>query len=152
MQPLPVVEHLDVLEDISPCLIPSTILPMVDKLLLQRADATLRSPDESGRSTRETFHRGIVPAVRFPAHAPPHGRLKVCVRTLDFLAELEGLTVEVELYNSFDRITFHPAKLVKTTEAGGDVLKAVLELESEPAVPISRTQLKELNAHIKISR
>ncbi len=55
MAPLPIIEHLDILEDVLCRLAPRRALPMVHELALQRPE--------------ETFHAGVVPAIAFAAHA-----------------------------------------------------------------------------------
>ena len=57
MTPLPIVEHLDVLEDILCRFVPSGVAPMVHELALE-------SPEEA-------FDAGVVPTITFAAHAGP---------------------------------------------------------------------------------
>ena len=52
--PLPMIEHLDILEDVLGCFAPRRVLPMVHELALQRPE--------------EALHTGIVPTVAFAAH------------------------------------------------------------------------------------
>jgi len=80
-------------------------------------------------------------------------RLSACVRIADDLNDLEDMEVRMECFNSFDRVAFRPARLVKEVkEPWGEVLLAHMELESEPSVPITKRQLREMNAHVKITR
>ena len=51
----PVIEHLDVLEDILPCGVTNRVVPMVHEL-------TLECPEEA-------FNPGVVPAVAVATHA-----------------------------------------------------------------------------------
>lgn len=55
MAPLPIIEHLDILEDVLCRLAPRRVLPMVHELTLQRPE--------------ETFHTGVVPAIACATHA-----------------------------------------------------------------------------------
>ena len=52
---LPIVEHLDVFEDVLRRFIPCGAVPMIDELALERSE--------------ETFDAGVVPAVALAAHA-----------------------------------------------------------------------------------
>ena len=55
MAPLPIIEHLNVFEDVLSRFVSCGIVPMIDQL-------TLECP-------KETFHAGVTPAVAFAAHA-----------------------------------------------------------------------------------
>lgn len=54
MTTLPIVEHFDVFEDVLFRFFPCRIVPMMDELLLERAE--------------EAFDTGIIPAIALAAH------------------------------------------------------------------------------------
>jgi hypothetical protein len=61
MASLPVVEHLDLLEDLCHGFLPGTILLVVNQFHLERSE--------------EALHRGVVPTVPFAAHRGLHFEL-----------------------------------------------------------------------------
>ncbi len=79
MPPLTVVEHLDVLCNLSPSLLPCFIPPMVHQLILQRPP--------------ETLHRRIVITIPLPTHGRGHAELPQLL--LIVLCTILGPTVGV---------------------------------------------------------
>ena len=61
MPPLTVIEDLDVLRDLAPCLLTSLVAPVMHQFVLQRAP--------------KTFHRSIIVAVASPTHGRGHAEL-----------------------------------------------------------------------------
>jgi hypothetical protein len=59
--PLSVIEDLDVLRDLAPCLLTGLVVPVIHQFVLQRAP--------------KTFHRSIIVAVTSPTHGRGHATL-----------------------------------------------------------------------------
>jgi len=79
MPPLAVVEHLDVLRNLSPSLLPRIISPMVHQLIFQ--------------CPPETLHRRVVIAIALPAHGGDHAELPQLI--LIVVGTILGATVGV---------------------------------------------------------